>query len=130
MNERTSKPKAPPPIAPSAAAPAPAPAAAETLTGLVVNAVFDIQSKLGKQERTVETLNGHYMEQREDIRTLERLIEVQVLELKTTIKSMNRTMYAGWVLLVTIGSGVGFTIYRVWEVLLPFLQMKLGLPTH
>ena len=97
--------------------------------GLVVSAVFDMRSELGKQSTMCETLDRHYMEQREDIRTLEKLIETQVLELKTSIKAMNRTMKLGWVLLVAIAGSALWTILRIWEVLLPYLQVKLGLPT-
>ena len=98
--------------------------------GLVVSAVFDIQSKLGEQTKTVETLNTRYMEQREDIRILEKLIETKVLELTTAMTLMNRTLYAGWILLVTIGGIAAWTIYRVWEVILPLIQSKLGIPAR
>jgi len=111
-----------PQIEPSPPAPSP-----ETFT-LVVSAVFDIQGKLGEQSKTVETLNTRYMEQREDIRILEKLIESKVLELTTAMTLMNRTLYAGWILLITIGGIAAWTIYRVWEVILPLIQMKLGIP--
>ncbi len=102
---------------------------AETF-GLVVSAVFDIQAKLGEQGKTVETLNTRYMEQREDIRILEKLIETKILELTTAMSLMNRTLYAGWILLITIGGMAAWTIYRVWEVILPLIQTKLGLPVR
>ncbi len=98
--------------------------------GLVAKAVFDMRGELGKQSQLCETLDRHYMEQREDIRTLEKLVETQVLELKTSIKAMNRTMYAGWILLLAMGGAVAWLILRVWEILLPFLQVKLGLPAR
>ncbi len=109
--------------------PSPPPPAPETFT-LVVSAVFDIQGKLGEQSKTVETLNTRYMEQREDIRILEKLIETKVLELTTAMTLMNRTLYAGWILLVTIGGIAAWTIYRVWEVILPLIQSKLGIPVR
>ncbi len=109
--------------------PSPPPPAPETFT-LVVSAVFDIQGKLGEQSKTVETLNTRYMEQREDIRILEKLIETKVLELTTAMTLMNRTLYAGWILLVTIGGIAAWTIYRVWEVILPLIQSKLGIPAR
>ncbi len=97
--------------------------------GLVATAVFEMRGELGKQSQLCETLDRHYMEQREDIRTLEKLVETQVLELKTSIKAMNRTMKVGWGLLLAIGGGAAWTILRIWETFLPFLQLKLGLPT-
>ncbi len=104
--------------------------------GLVATAVFDMHKELGKQSQLCETLDRHYMEQREDIRALEKVIEAQGLEFKASvqsfkasIKSLNRTMYLGWLLLVTIGAAVIWMVVRVWEILLPFLQLKLGLPT-
>ena len=42
--------------------------------GLVFQAVLSMQSDLGKQSTMCETLDRHYMEQREDIRTMEKLI--------------------------------------------------------
>ncbi len=97
--------------------------------GLVFNAVMGVQLEVGKQSKLCETLDRHYMEQREDIRTLEKIIEAQGLEFKNAIKSLNRTMYLGWALLLAIGAAVIWMVLRVWEILLPFLQLKLGLPT-
>ncbi len=111
-------------------APKPSIQATPDTFGMVVAAVFNIQEKIGNQTKAVETLNAHHMEQREDMRILEALLEKKTLELTTAMQSMSRTMYAGWLLLIVIGGIASFTIYRVWEIILPLLQLKLGLPTR
>lgn len=86
--------------------------------GLVVQAVFDTQRQLGEMMENLKTLNSNFEKQHADNLMLEKRMS------KVTL-----TMRFGWALLLTIGAGAAWTILRVWELITPLLQLKLGLPT-
>ena len=85
--------------------------------GLVVQAVFDTQRQLGEMMQDLKTLNVNHEKQHQDN-----------LELQAKMAKVTLTMKFGWSLLVTIGLGAAWTILRIWELVIPLLQTKLGLP--
>jgi len=99
-------------------APKPSIKAVPETFGLVVQAVFDTQRQLGEMMHDIKTLNANYEQQHKDNEELERRVD-----------KMTLTMRFGWALLLTLGGAAAWTILRIWEIWLPMLQLKLGLPT-
>jgi len=85
--------------------------------GVVTAAVFDIQRTLGEHIHNLQSLNMNYAKDHDD-----------KIKMEENIKSLQRLIKLNSVLLSTIGVCAAWFFLRIWELILPLLQLKLGLP--
>lgn len=85
--------------------------------GVVTAAVFSIQQTLGQHIHNLETLNANFATDHDD-----------KVKMEESIKSLQRLLKFQSALLTVIGVGGAWVFLRVYELLLPLLQSKLGLP--
>src|SRR5437764_6778292 len=103
--------------------PTPVPPTPESF-GVMLGVVLDMQKTLGGHIHDLATLNANYDKDHEDFVRMQETVK----SFEATVKAMTRTMKFGWTLLIVIGGASVWTFVRIWEIFIPFLQMKLGVP--